>query len=68
MRNPFEQPGLIVICTTIGLIGLVYLVKHVMPAASLARISAFTCRRRLTESWAHNRRPSGPTHRGSRPR
>lgn len=21
MRNPFEQPGLIVICTTIGLIG-----------------------------------------------
>jgi hypothetical protein len=34
MRNPFEQPGLIVICTTIGLIGLAYLVKHVTPAAS----------------------------------
>ena len=34
MRNPFEQPGLIVICTTIGLVELVYLVKRVMPAAS----------------------------------
>jgi hypothetical protein len=31
----------------------------------LARISAFTYRRRLWESWAHSRRPSGPTHRGS---
>jgi len=31
----------------------------------LARISAFTCRRRLPESSAHSRRPSGPTHRGS---
>jgi hypothetical protein len=25
--------------------------------------AAFTCRRRLRESWAHNRRPSGPTRR-----
>jgi integrase len=31
----------------------------------LARISAFTYRRRLWEPWAHSRRPSGPTHRGS---
>ncbi len=31
----------------------------------LARIGAFTYRRRLWESWAHSRRPSGPTHRGS---
>jgi hypothetical protein len=34
----------------------------------LARISAFTYRRRLWESWAHSRRPIGPTHRGSRTR
>jgi hypothetical protein len=31
----------------------------------LTRIGAFTYRRRLWESWAHSRRPSGPTHRGS---
>ena len=29
----------------------------------LARISAFTYRRRLWESWDHSRRPSGPTRR-----
>src|ERR1700733_16331289 len=29
----------------------------------LARMSALTYRRRLRESWAHSRRPSGPTHR-----
>jgi hypothetical protein len=34
----------------------------------LGRISAFTYRRRLWESWAHSRRPSGPTYRGSRTR
>src|SRR6202171_5904706 len=34
----------------------------------LARISAFTYRPRLPDSWAHSRRPSGPTYRGSRTR
>ena len=34
----------------------------------LARISAFTYRRRLRESWAHSRCPSDPTHRGYRTR
>lgn len=37
-------------------------------AYGLARMSAFTYRRRLWESWARNRRPSGPTDRGSRTR
>jgi hypothetical protein len=40
--NLFEQPDLVVLRATIGLVGLVYLceTKRVMPAASLARISA----------------------------